>query len=71
MDQENLFEQTERQKGYVTIQKATSSLTETEFDSFAALLNSAQKGIIVCGEIEEYGFASAVTSLAEKLNFPI
>lgn len=71
LENTTLFEQTERNEGYVQIHQAVSLLTETEYDYFANLLGSSQNGIIVCGQIEEDGFIEAVTFLAKKLQFPI
>lgn len=71
LDNEQLFQQKERTEGYIKIQQATMSLKEAEYDQYAKLLCSAQKGIIVCGQIEEAGFAKAVVALSEKLQFPI
>ena len=57
--------------GYVKIQQATVSLKDVEYDRYAKLLATAQKGIIVCGQIDEDDFSEAVVALAEKLQFPI
>ena len=35
------------------------------------LLRSSQKGIIVCGQIDDQDFSKQVVRLAEKLHFPI
>ena len=53
------------------LQQATISLKNDEFEHYAELLNSSQKGIIVCGQIDDEGFFKAVVALAEKLKFPI
>src|SRR3954469_16977772 len=59
LDNEQLFQQRERTEGYVKIQHATLSLKEAEYNQYAKLLGSAQKGIIVCGQIEEEDFSEA------------
>ena len=38
---------------------------------YAKLLRSSQKGIIVCGQIDDQDFSKQVVALAEKLQFPI
>lgn len=63
--------QQERKSGYVKINQPTITLKEAEFAHYAELLQEAQKGIIVCGQIEDADFSDAVTALAEKLHFPI
>ena len=71
LDHESLFEQKERVEGYVQIQQATMSLRDHEFDMYAELLCSSQKGIIVCGQIDDQDFSKQVVELSEKLQFPI
>ena len=71
LDNEQLFQQKERVEGYVQIQQATMSLKAGEFDLYAEILRSSQKGIIVCGQIDDQDFSKQVVRLAEKLHFPI
>jgi 2-succinyl-5-enolpyruvyl-6-hydroxy-3-cyclohexene-1-carboxylate synthase len=71
LDNEQLFQQKERSQGYVKIQQATISLKNEEFEMYAKLLNSTQKGIIVCGQIDDPEFSKHVVALADKLQFPI
>lgn len=71
LDTPDLFQQKERNSQYVSIQQATMSLSESEFDYYAGILNSAQNGIIVCGQMDDNEFAESVVAFAEKLNFPI
>ncbi len=71
LDNEQLFQQKERMEGYVQIQQATMSLKADEFDMYAELLHSTQKGIIVCGQIDDQDFSNKLWRLAEKLHFPI
>ena len=67
----NIFEQKERVEGYVQIQQANYVLKDHEFDMYAELIGSSQKGIIVCGQIDDQDFSKQVVELAEKLQFPI
>lgn len=71
LDRADLFELSERTEGYVNIQGGKLSLPNEEYKEMAQVLNSAQRGIIICGHLEKSGFPAAVIKLAEKLNFPI
>ncbi len=71
LEDDQLFTQGERTAGYVNINQPTITLKEDEFNHYAGLLQSAQKGIIICGQIEDAAFSDAVTVLADKLQFPI
>ncbi|MBB6445812.1 2-succinyl-5-enolpyruvyl-6-hydroxy-3-cyclohexene-1-carboxylic-acid synthase [Bacillus benzoevorans] len=71
LENDQVFIQAERTSGYVKINLPTISLKEAEFNHYAELIQTAQKGIIVCGQIEDGDFSSAVTAFAEKLQFPI
>ncbi|WP_338449202.1 2-succinyl-5-enolpyruvyl-6-hydroxy-3-cyclohexene-1-carboxylic-acid synthase [Niallia oryzisoli] len=71
LDDDQLFRQKERVNGYVKIQQPTVSLRKDEFDSYAERIRTTKRGIIVCGQMEENGFAEAVTAFAEKYQFPI
>ncbi len=71
LDRADLFELSERREGYVNIQGGKLSLPNEEYKEMAQVLNSAQKGIIICGHLEKSGFPAAVIKLSEKLNFPI
>jgi len=71
LEQEQLFSQKERMNGYVKIQQPTVSLQKEEFDYYAEIIKTSERGIIVCGQIEEDGFIEAVTAFAEKCQLPI
>ncbi|KAA9012668.1 2-succinyl-5-enolpyruvyl-6-hydroxy-3-cyclohexene-1-carboxylic-acid synthase [Niallia endozanthoxylica] len=71
LENNQLFLQKERLNGYVKIQQPTVSLMKDEWDIYAELIESAERGIIICGQIEEDGFSEAVTAFAEKYQFPI
>lgn len=71
LDDENLFHLEERQDKYVNVYNGNLSIGREEIKAIAAAINGKQKGIIVCGQIDDKDFATAVTELASKLNFPI
>lgn len=71
LDRADLFELSERTEGYVNIQGGKLSLPNEEYKEMAQVLNSAKRGVIICGHLEKSGFPAAVIRLAEKLNFPI
>lgn len=71
LDRADLFELSERTEGYVNIQGGKLSLPIEEYKELAEVLNSAKRGIIICGQLEKSGFPDAVIRLAEKLNFPV
>jgi 2-succinyl-5-enolpyruvyl-6-hydroxy-3-cyclohexene-1-carboxylate synthase len=71
LESEQLFTHSERTSGYVKINLPTISLKDAEFMYYAELMQAAQKGVIICGQIEDADFSAAVTALAEKLKFPI
>ncbi|MFS0592493.1 2-succinyl-5-enolpyruvyl-6-hydroxy-3-cyclohexene-1-carboxylic-acid synthase [Cytobacillus horneckiae] len=66
-----LFSLSNRKDGYITVEPAQYSLQEDHYKELAAELGSYEKGMIICGPIEEDGFTEAVISLAESLNYPI
>lgn len=71
LDNKQLFSHDERPTGYVGVRQPLLSLKEDEWQHYTELLANLQKGIIVCGQMEEPNFAEAVTALAEKLQFPV
>ncbi|MBX9973449.1 2-succinyl-5-enolpyruvyl-6-hydroxy-3-cyclohexene-1-carboxylic-acid synthase [Cytobacillus firmus] len=71
LERADLFELRERTDGYVNIQGGQFGLHREQYKEMAQILNSAQKGIIVCGPLEKADFPAAVIKLAEKLNYPI
>lgn len=46
-------------------------LQEDEYDAVANLLQSREKGLIICGNFEEEGFGQAIIELAEKTGYPV
>ncbi|PLS01977.1 2-succinyl-5-enolpyruvyl-6-hydroxy-3-cyclohexene-1-carboxylic-acid synthase [Neobacillus cucumis] len=66
-----LFELSERPKGYVKVHNSHLDVRDEVFKEIAEFLNEKEKGIIVCGNISDEKFAKAVTSLADRLNYPI
>ncbi|PLR98256.1 2-succinyl-5-enolpyruvyl-6-hydroxy-3-cyclohexene-1-carboxylic-acid synthase [Bacillus sp. T33-2] len=68
---EHLFESAERTSGYVEILPGKLTMHEGIFKKIAEQMNSFKNGIIVCGPIEEEGFAEAVIDLADALKFPV
>ncbi|WP_066386244.1 2-succinyl-5-enolpyruvyl-6-hydroxy-3-cyclohexene-1-carboxylic-acid synthase [Neobacillus mesonae] len=68
---DNLFKITERPKGYVKVQNGDLTISEKAFGQIAERLKGKERGIIVCGNIADEQFASSVTRLSERLNFPI
>jgi 2-succinyl-5-enolpyruvyl-6-hydroxy-3-cyclohexene-1-carboxylate synthase len=68
---ENLFTVSERPNGYVKIQNGELVIGQDQLKEIATTLQSYEKGIIVCGQIENEDFSEAVTQLASTLKFPI
>lgn len=68
---EALFQLSERPNGYVKVHNSDLTINEQEINDIATRLNGKEKGVIVCGNMMDENFASAVTSLAAALNFPI
>lgn len=68
---EKLFELPERSEGYVEIHEGKLSLSEGTMRAIVNSLTSKQRGIIVCGPIEDENFAEAVIELANRLQFPV
>jgi len=71
LDEEGLFEQSERSGGYVSVESGELRLNEEQYKEMGQCIASYKKGIIVCGPIEEEGFKEAVINLGRKLQFPI
>jgi 2-succinyl-5-enolpyruvyl-6-hydroxy-3-cyclohexene-1-carboxylate synthase len=71
LEKGNLFEFAERQGGYVTIEHGTPRLEKEVMARIGEELKKYEKGIIVCGSLEEAGFIEAVVQLAENLQYPI
>ncbi|MBU8879863.1 2-succinyl-5-enolpyruvyl-6-hydroxy-3-cyclohexene-1-carboxylic-acid synthase [Bacillus sp. FJAT-29790] len=71
LDRDDLFVLSERSSGYVNIQLGELALKDEVYQEIGESIGAYKRGIIVCGPIETDEFLSAVTSLAEKLQFPI
>ncbi|CAM3769854.1 2-succinyl-5-enolpyruvyl-6-hydroxy-3-cyclohexene-1-carboxylic-acid synthase [Mesobacillus zeae] len=68
---EGMFDMLERPEGYVGIHQGKLTMPDSFFEKLADDLHSCEKGIIICGPLEEAGFVEEVVLLAEKLKFPI
>jgi 2-succinyl-5-enolpyruvyl-6-hydroxy-3-cyclohexene-1-carboxylate synthase len=55
----------------VAIEGGVLSLSESQLRMIAGKLNTAKKGIIICGDLKNDRMKDAITSLAEKIGFPI
>ncbi|MBP3039786.1 2-succinyl-5-enolpyruvyl-6-hydroxy-3-cyclohexene-1-carboxylic-acid synthase [Bacillaceae bacterium Marseille-Q3522] len=60
-----------RENRYVAFTAGERTLTQEQVVQISQLISNAEKGIIVCGAIEEEQFAEVVLSLAKKLQYPI
>lgn len=68
---ENLFIHSERGEGYVKTAGKRYSLPKDELEVLREEVLTEEKGVIICGAIDDEAFAEAVTELAEKLQYPI
>lgn len=68
---EELFKASERPDGYVKVRNGDLSINDGQIKEIAEKLKGKEKGIIVCGNIPDQEFATAVTRLSELLKFPI
>ncbi|WML45742.1 2-succinyl-5-enolpyruvyl-6-hydroxy-3-cyclohexene-1-carboxylic-acid synthase [Neobacillus sp. PS3-40] len=68
---EGIFDFTERPNGYVNVINGELSIGQDQFKEIAGVLSKHEKGIIICGQIEDQEFVDAITRLATTLNFPI
>ncbi|WP_019154948.1 2-succinyl-5-enolpyruvyl-6-hydroxy-3-cyclohexene-1-carboxylic-acid synthase [Robertmurraya massiliosenegalensis] len=71
LEKEDLFRLEKREEGYVSIHHGIPSLTTDLVQRFGEQLKNFEKGIIVCGSIEEKGFIEAIIQFADHLQFPI
>ncbi|GIN60022.1 2-succinyl-5-enolpyruvyl-6-hydroxy-3-cyclohexene- 1-carboxylate synthase [Robertmurraya siralis] len=71
LQQENLFHLEKRGEGYVTIHQGIPTMQRELIEHFGEKLKKYEKGIIVCGSLEEKRFIEAVTRFADQLQFPI
>ncbi|MCJ8009499.1 2-succinyl-5-enolpyruvyl-6-hydroxy-3-cyclohexene-1-carboxylic-acid synthase [Lederbergia wuyishanensis] len=55
----------------ISIEEGILFLPYEKLKKYAEQLQGIERGLIICGQIEEPGFNEAVTTLAKKLKFPI
>ncbi|MDP4086273.1 MAG: 2-succinyl-5-enolpyruvyl-6-hydroxy-3-cyclohexene-1-carboxylic-acid synthase [Bacillota bacterium] len=68
---EGLFQLAERPNGYVKVNNGQLVIDDGEVKEIAKNAQKYKNGMIVCGQIDDEQFTSAIISLAEKLNYPI
>jgi 2-succinyl-5-enolpyruvyl-6-hydroxy-3-cyclohexene-1-carboxylate synthase len=71
INDENVFQLKERPRRYVNVRNGSLTIDKNDLREIAASLNEHEKGMIVCGQIEDPAFIEMVSELAERLNFPI
>ncbi|TKC15912.1 2-succinyl-5-enolpyruvyl-6-hydroxy-3-cyclohexene-1-carboxylic-acid synthase [Robertmurraya kyonggiensis] len=71
LEKEDLFTLKSRETGYVAIEQGIPTLQTTQIEKIREQLKRHEKGIIVCGSLEEDGFVEAVVELSNCLQFPI
>ena len=69
---EETWEQIEaKEPSYTTVIPGKMTIGMEQIQELYNELSSAEKGLIVCGQIDQPAFAEAVTKLAEMLDYPI
>jgi 2-succinyl-5-enolpyruvyl-6-hydroxy-3-cyclohexene-1-carboxylate synthase len=68
---ENIFQLNERPKQYVNVRNGALTIDKSDLSEIASKINEHEKGIIICGQIENTAFTDMVTELSERLHFPI
>jgi 2-succinyl-5-enolpyruvyl-6-hydroxy-3-cyclohexene-1-carboxylate synthase len=71
IDDENVFQLKERPRRYVNVRNGALTIDKNDLREIASSLNEHEKGMIVCGQIEDPAFIEMVSELAERLHFPI
>lgn len=71
IDDENVFQLKERPRRYVNVRNGALTIDKNDLLEIASSLNEHEKGMIVCGQIEDLAFIEMVSELAERLHFPI
>ena len=66
LEDEELFTQKKSEEKLVGIQRATLALQETDYNKYRDMLNSVDKGVIICGGIEEDGFTRCCRIFSQK-----
>ncbi|KXG08791.1 2-succinyl-5-enolpyruvyl-6-hydroxy-3-cyclohexene-1-carboxylate synthase [Anoxybacillus sp. P3H1B] len=61
----------EKEASYIQIAIGKKTLDDAQFHQLYKQLSCIEKGLIVCGNMDEPEFAEAVTELAEALQYPI
>ncbi|PLR84452.1 2-succinyl-5-enolpyruvyl-6-hydroxy-3-cyclohexene-1-carboxylic-acid synthase [Bacillus canaveralius] len=68
---QNLFEHEERTDKYVGIHSGDLTLSTEKYQEISKHINQFEKGIIVCGPIDNSELTESIIQLAQKLQFPI
>lgn len=68
---DQLFEGFERPSKYLNIHIGVASLPIEDYKEMAKVISQSNRGIIVCGSIDDYEFVHAVVQFAESISFPI
>jgi 2-succinyl-5-enolpyruvyl-6-hydroxy-3-cyclohexene-1-carboxylate synthase len=71
IDDENVFQLKERPRRYVNVRNGALTIDKTDLREIASALNEHEKGMIICGQIEDEAFIEVVLELSERLHFPI
>ncbi|WP_059171492.1 2-succinyl-5-enolpyruvyl-6-hydroxy-3-cyclohexene-1-carboxylic-acid synthase [Bacillus sp. FJAT-27445] len=71
LENDRLFELAERAEGYVSVTQGKRVLDEQGFKRISSLLGKVERGIIVCGQLDNNAFSAKVEALAEAIGFPI
>ncbi|WP_409271007.1 2-succinyl-5-enolpyruvyl-6-hydroxy-3-cyclohexene-1-carboxylic-acid synthase [Neobacillus sp. SCS-31] len=71
LENERLFELAERAEGFVSVTQGQRSLDQEGLKRIAAELGMYEKGIIVCGQMDNIAFSEKVEQLAEALGYPV
>ncbi|WP_316252496.1 2-succinyl-5-enolpyruvyl-6-hydroxy-3-cyclohexene-1-carboxylic-acid synthase [Bacillus aquiflavi] len=71
LERENLFELTERPHGCMNIHTGILSLQAEDAETIATELNNYEKGLIICGPIEDCTLTEKIVELADALQYPI
>jgi len=60
-----------RESSFVQVMTGRTTLEPEQFHSIYEQLSQFEKGLIICGEIDQPQFSSAVMELAQALNYPV
>ena len=70
LDDDNLFQLTERPNGYVNVHNGDLTIDQDEIKEIAGIINKHEKGIIVCGQIENEKFAACCNPACRPIKLP-